>query len=503
MIKNLRQAIKGSLIYSLGNISTKLVGLILLPVFVEALTISEYGIFGILEVTVQILVSIFGLGIWYAFERWYWDKDYRKQQKSILFTLQLFSLLIGVFLFFGIFLFSSKLSNLLFDDTSYAYVLMLMAIIAGLEIFTQTPATLLRLRNKSVQFTISFIAKLVTMLVFTLYFIIVKGKKIDGIYEAQLIASVVYLVILFFPMVKNIEIKLEIAVLGDMIRYRLPLVFSSVFIIILSFTDRYALKFLGELSDVGVYSLGYKLANAVKVIIVSSAWFAISPMIYRMMDQPGNKRFYSKVMTYFTFGVLIFVMGISIFGKEIVYLFASKPEYRASFTVIPVISFAIVFGMLKDVALTGLNITKKTKIIAGIIVVIALINLGLNILIIPYLQYIGTAITTLVSQMLFFILVMRYAQKEYHVPYEIKKVVLMICLAAGLVISANLFNSWYLGFRIMAKLLIIFSFPIILYFVGFYEEVELESLKSAWKKWRNPRRWRMNLKEVIEKEELD
>ena len=72
-------------------------GLILLPLFVQKLSLSEYGILGILEVTVQILVSTFGLGIWYALERWYWDKDYLNKQKSMYFTVLAFSFVIALF----------------------------------------------------------------------------------------------------------------------------------------------------------------------------------------------------------------------------------------------------------------------------------------------------------------------------------------------------------------------------------------------------------------------
>lgn len=497
MLQTIKTILKGSLIYSLGNISSKLIGLILMPIFVANLTISEYGTLGILEVTVQILISTFGLGIWYALERWYWDKNNIDKQKSIYFTVIVFSSLIAIILFFVVFSVSSSLSFLLFDNAKYSYVLILMAIIAGLEIIAMNPATLLRLKNRSTLFLFSITLKLVLMLGFTLYFLLIKGKKIEGIYEAQLIAEVVYFLFLLGSSVKDIEFKFDLRTLTEMINYRLPLVFSSVFIVLLSFTDRYVLKFLGSLSDVGVYSMGFKLANTIKVIIVSSVWFALSPMIYKMMDKPDNKRFYSKVMTYFTFGVLIFVIAISVFGKEIVYLVASKPEYREAFKIIPIISFAIVFGMLKDVALTGLNITKRTRIIAILIIIISILNLGLNILFVPYYNSIGAASATLISQLMFFILVLGFSQKVYNIPYELKKIGVLIITGIFLVIVGNLFNQLYLPARLVLKLLIVVSFPFLLYFLKFFEQVEIQGIKAAWLKWRNPFFWKKNIKELM------
>lgn len=471
-------------------------GLILFPLFVQKLSLSEYGILGMLEVTVQILVSTFGLGIWYAFERWYWDKDYFNKQKSMYFTVLAFSFIIALFLFFSVSGASIPLSELLFDSSSYSYVLVLMSVIAGLELMAQNSAMLLRLKIKPFIFTFSFTSKLIITLAFTLYFLIVKGKKIDGIYEAQLIGEIFYFLILMLSCIKDIQFKFEFGILKDMVVYRLPLVFSSVFIVMLSFTDRYALKFLSNLSDVGIYSLGYKIANTIKVILISSTWFAVSPMIYKMMDKPENKRFYSKIMTYFTFGVIIFIIGLSIYGKEIIYLFASKPEYRLAYKIVPVISFAILFGMLKDVAFIGLNITRKTKIMASLIIIIAILNLGLNILFIPYFQSIGAAMATLISQIIFFLLVLKYSQKKYYIPYEFKKVGVMIVLGLVLVVIGNLFNHIYLPLRMVLKLVIIVSFPIILYFFNFYEEIELNRIKGAWDKWKNPLNWRNNVKNL-------
>ncbi|MBA7569107.1 hypothetical protein ES708_10845 [subsurface metagenome] len=496
MLHNIKIAVKGSAIYSIGNMSLKLMGLILFPLFVQKLSLSEYGILGMLEVTVQILVSTFGLGIWYAFERWYWDKDYFNKQKSMYFTVLAFSFIIALFLFFSVSGASIPLSELLFDSSSYSYVLVLMSVIAGLELMAQNSAMLLRLKIKPFIFTFSFTSKLIITLAFTLYFLIVKGKKIDGIYEAQLIGEIFYFLILMLSCIKDIQFKFEFGILKDMVVYRLPLVFSSVFIVMLSFTDRYALKFLSNLSDVGIYSLGYKIANTIKVILISSTWFAVSPMIYKMMDKPENKRFYSKIMTYFTFGVIIFIIGLSIYGKEIIYLFASKPEYRLAYKIVPVISFAILFGMLKDVAFIGLNITRKTKIMASLIIIIAILNLGLNILFIPYFQSIGAAMATLISQIIFFLLVLKYSQKKYYIPYEFKKVGVMIVLGLVLVVIGNLFNHIYLPLRMVLKLVIIVSFPIILYFFNFYEEIELNRIKGAWDKWKNPLNWRNNVKNL-------
>lgn len=57
MLNHLRNTVKHTAIYSLGNLSTKIIGLILLPLYTSYLTTAEYGIFSILEVTSQFFYS--------------------------------------------------------------------------------------------------------------------------------------------------------------------------------------------------------------------------------------------------------------------------------------------------------------------------------------------------------------------------------------------------------------------------------------------------------------
>lgn len=87
MLDFLRKTVKHTAIYSLGNLSTKIIGLILLPLYTSYLTTSEYGILAILEVTSQFFVTIVGLGISSGMMRWYAVETSEAKKKSIVFTV--------------------------------------------------------------------------------------------------------------------------------------------------------------------------------------------------------------------------------------------------------------------------------------------------------------------------------------------------------------------------------------------------------------------------------
>jgi O-antigen/teichoic acid export membrane protein len=496
MLPVLKSTLKNTFIYSIGTFSSRLAGFILIPLYTKQFSVEQYGMLGIMEVSAQVLLAMLGFSLYNAYFRWYWDKNYMAKQKSILFTILVFLLFqIGIFLILTATL-QHELSFLLFDSGQYAYLVLLLFIVSSFEAIGVLISTLLRLKEKAVYYTVLQVIKLMVSLLLTVYLITVKNRNIEAVYEAQLIANVLYFIMILGILRKNITVKFEWKILREMLSFSLPLVLTSVSGIILNITDRYSLRFLSDMANVGVYSLGFKIANTIRVFLVTSVNLALQPMIFKMMNDPGNKRFYSKVMTYFTYGLMFFVLFFSLFAPEIVKVISSNMQYWEAYKIIPILSLSMLFSMLRDVAYTGLNIAKKTRTIAVLILSAAMVNILLNQLFIPLWSFYGAALATTISQLLFFGFVFYFAQRCYPVPYELKKIVLMVVSGIALYVIGLAFNSWPLAFRLPLKFLLILVFPFVLYMLKFYETVELERIGQAWMKWRNPLRWGKNLHKI-------
>ncbi len=479
---NLKLALKNSAIYSLGPLSSKVVGFILLPLYTSHLTISEYGVLGIVDVTLQIFVSLFGLGLNWAFNRWYWDKEYVDKQKIIFFTLFAFLSLSSLFAVVVFLPFTQKASNILFDSARYAYLLKLMLIASALQIVSRLPNTLLKLQQRPVLFSVTNSVKLVFSLSFTIVFIVYLGRGINGIYEALIIANVVYFIFLSKYILQNMEWKFDWPLLREMLIFSLPLVGSSTATIVLNFADRYILKFIGGLGDVGVYSLGYKLSNTIKVFIIQSVILAVSPIIYKVMYDENSGLFYSRLMTYFGLGLMITVLGISMLGKELVMLLAKDKAYWDAYTIIPILSFAMFFIGLRYIAEIGLNIEKKTAVKAKIVVVVSLISIILNIIFIPLFQSIGASIAMLITQILFFYLNYRASQTHHPIPYEMTRFWKMLLPGLVIILIYMYVNQFSSTLILVLKIGLFVFYPIFLYIIKFYHANELDEMKQFLKR---------------------
>ncbi len=473
---SLRKTAKNSMIYSLGGMLSKLVGFLLLPIYTSHFTVSEYGVLGLLEVSSQVLISIVGLNLYRALIRWYWDKEFIDEQKSIVFTVLVFLSLIISFVIIIIYFAASNLATFLLNNKAYTLLLRLVAVSAGFEIIIQIILTLMRLQERALTYVTTSILKLIISLSLTVYFIIGLNKGVESIYQAQIVGALSFLVFVIPFIKREIVFKFNGFVLKEMLAYSLPLVLSSISGLLLSFADRYSLKFLTTLKDVGLYALGYKLANTIRILLVQPVLLALTPVIYKEMNNPGNKEFYSKIMNYFTMITLFLVLALSIFGKEIIVLVAQDQSYFSSYKIIPIISFGIFFGMLKEVAVIGINIRKKTKVLATIVTLVSVLNLILNIILIPFFQTMGAGIATLFSQVVFFIVVLYYAQKYYPIPYHIKELMSLAAVAAGLISMSYFFAGGGTILHIGIKVAFILAFPLFLFLFRFIHITELRNL---------------------------
>ncbi len=465
MIGDIKKTFRKSAIYALGNMSTKLIGLILIPLYTNQsyLTVNEYGALSILEITSHVLVALLSLTLSQSLSRWYWDAKYSARQKSIFFTCMLTLTVVSVIALSAGMLLSPNISNLLFRQAEYAYIIKLLLINSVLQILITNIQTLLKLQSKALYYSLVSILKLTITLILTIYFIVGLGKKLDGIFEAQIIGSSIALIVLIPYSLRNSRMKIESRILIQMLDYSWPLMLASISGVFFSVIDRYSLNYLEGLEKVGVYTLGYKISSALKVIVITSIQLALSPLLMKKMNEPDHKSYYAKVMTYFSIILMFCVIGVSLFSLEVIKVAARDIIYWESASIVAILSFSFFFSMLKDSSFIGLQIVKRTKIAGLLITVSSLINLGLNILLIPWFSIYGAAIATLLSQLIFFIMIYTSAQKYYRIPYELK-IVFSQLLAGIIIVSLGFFvNDLSIGPRLIIKVLLLGAYPGYLY----------------------------------------
>ncbi|MHB2155799.1 oligosaccharide flippase family protein [Calditrichota bacterium GD2] len=474
----LKKIAKNSAIYSLGNVSSKLVGFILLPIYTQYLTISDYGILTILEISGQFLSSVLSMGLYFSLNRWYWDPDYREKQDILFFNVVSALMVVGLSILFILFLSADGLSQLLFSSHDYTYYIRLLLFSVFLNIISRAVLNLMRIQEKALLYSIANLIRFSVNLLLTVYFVAGLKRNVAGIYEAQVCGFIIFFVVIAKYLFQNLKIKFDFPLFKEMFIFGFPMIFTSISGIILSLTDRYSLRFLSTMGEVGVYSFGFKISNSLKVFLGQSIIWALTPIMYKVMKDASARQFYSKTLNYFTFLLTLAVLIISLFSREIIELIAMDPEYYRAYQIVPIVAYAILFDLLKNVSAIGINIAKKTRTTAIIITFVALFNIGLNFILIPHYQAVGAGIATLISQFIAFAAITWFGQKYFTIPYEYGKLSLMIILGAGILVISTLFNNYILVHRLIIKTALSMTFPLILIVTGVIKPKNLALFKN-------------------------
>ncbi len=498
MLKSIKLTIKDSLIYGFGNIAVKIVGLILIPLYTNPkyFSIEEFGIIGILDISSLVLVTFLTFSLPHSFFRWYWDKDHRDNQKGLFFMTLVSQIIITGSLCLLLIPLSGPISGLLFKTGDWRNVITLVIISSAFQAINYLVSVLVRLQSRSALFTASNMFKLTIVLVLTIYFIIVKKMGIAGIYLAQVTGNVLYLLALSGFIVKNCKVSFNGKILRDMHVYGFPLFLGSMATILMNVVDRYSLNTLSVLRSVALYTLAVKLASVVKLVIVDSVKLTIMPIFMKKMDSPDSRRFHSKILLYTSLVVMYAIVGLSMFSLEITKIITGSKDFWNIVFIVPLLSLSIFFISMKEITIYGLYITKKSRLISRIIVTATILNIVLNIILVPLWDITGAAVSTLLSQIYFWYVCHYFSQKEYHIPYETGKLVILFICGALFSFSSLLMVNAELLPRLVIKLFLVILFPFILYFLNFFEKAEINAVRGFVAKWADLRRLGDNLRSL-------
>ena len=503
MLKSIKISLKESLIYGIGNIAVKIIGFLLIPLYTDPryFSVDDFGVIAILDISGLVLISLMASGLPQSMMRWYWDKAYTNGQKGIFFMALSFQVLISLSFCLVLIPLSSQLSTVIFSNIDWTKAIKLLILSTALQAINNLINTLMRVQAKSVLFTVINFAKLLIVLALTIFFIVSRHMGINGIYLAQVIGNLLFIVFLSGYAIRNCMPYFNLSLFRAMSKYGFPLLLANFAAASLTVIDRYSLNSLALLKYVAIYALAYKISSVLKLVIVDSIKMAITPIVLQKINVPGNQRFYSKTLLYSSFVLMLGIITISLFSSEVIKVISKSTEFWGAFIVVPILSLAVFFTNMRETSSYGLLINKKTGIVGINVVISCVLNILLNILFIPIWNIVGAAFATVLTQLIYWWLNYYFSQKEYFIPYEKGKIAVMFITGAALSFVGLLINEMHIIPRLIIKAGCVLSFPFLLYLFRFYEPVELEVIKGFIGKWSNLKNLRENLRSLKDLQE--
>lgn len=342
-------------------------------------------------------------------------KYYTKENFNILvFNTNFFKNSIAIILFFIpiIYKFFYKIDNTLF----YLLILLcldniLMTATSGIENFFEY-----KLEAKRIVIS-NNIVKIISY--FLQYICMILNKGIIFIAIVRCIGSLIRVIILkyqynssYLGKLENKSVKLDIKLIVKIIDESKYLWFSFVSFLIYTQTDRLMINHYLGVEEIGVYTIGMQLSNILAILIgpIQNSLFPKFLELYRN-DYQKYYNFYKLTNTIITQFYLIITL-ISIIVVKYTFKYVYSSQYDGAILIYSILAFSVFIkanGSLQTSHMTIKNITKKSfyKTLVSLI-----LNIILNILLIPKYGINGAAIATLITQFIALFLI-DFFIKEY------------------------------------------------------------------------------------------
>ena len=451
----------------------------MIPLYTSYLTTADYGVLELMDLSMEVIVMIFGFRIGEGLIRYYHKYELQDDRDEMFITCLIFVSAVSLLLMAVLELNAKNISALVTGKAEYRNGFRLIFLCFLLQNVYLVSETLLLTEKKSMLYSSLSILTLVLNLGLNIILIAFYGFGIYGVLVSMLVSKTVNMFIVVTYTVKGKKIIFSYAKLLDILRFSYPLVFASMGMFVVNFSDRFFLRKYCSLEEIGVYSLGYKFGMIISVIIAGPLYRIWNTQRFEISKKINAHSTLGRMYTYIVAILFFSGLGISVLVGDVIKIIAPS-EFHEAAKIAPIVVFSyVVFGM-SNFFTFGFMIANKTKNISSIQLMVALGNIVLNYFLVKEHGIYGAAYSTLLTFIVQFCVMCYFSQKLYRVTLEIRRI-LKIFLAAVFIFSAcNLFSLPIIP-SMFLKFSVAICYPIVLYGVGFFGKEELDTARNIFK----------------------
>lgn len=393
MDKRITKLLGNTSIFAIGSLSSKLLVFLLLPIYTNVLTTSQYGEIDLFTTSLAICIPLLSLSIFDAVFRWLLDKEADKvkiiSSGFVVSSLSIFiaaaAILIGMF---------ANLPELI-----------IFSVASVLSVFQSLMMNIARGFEK-VQLYVSaglintFSSALITILGL-LFFKMGQLSYYLGIIAGLMIS----IVILAFKLKiwQYIKFNLDsIRVCRNLLMYSVPLIPNAISWWLTTSVNRYfIIMFLGINAN-GLFSVSTKIPAIMTMIfsVFSQAWQISSVQNYESQDKSA---FYSTVLNRMTSLQLSLATAILALMPIISRTFIGE-DFYSSWKYVPLLLLSVIFSNLSSFVGTTYIAAKSTMGLLKTTMIGGVLNIALNLIFVPIIGIYGACLCGVIAFLSMFLI---------------------------------------------------------------------------------------------------
>lgn len=477
----LKKLFKQTFVYGLATVLPRVISVILLPLYTSVLkNASGYGEY----INIYAWIAIFNVFLAYGMETAFFRFYHRHNDKKAVVATSLMSLMGTSILFLIVALiFNETLAAITNINVEYikftAYILVLDALVI-------IPFAMLRAQEKPLKYSLLKTANVTINLALNVFFLLwlpklvqsgdegifskiyIEGNEINYIFISNLIASAATLLMLLPSYLKS-TYHFDKQLWKHMLKYALPVLVAGIAFTINEVLDKILLTKMVSESVAGVYGACYKLALFM-TLFGTAFRMGVEPFFFSHSKTKEPQKTYAQITNYFVIIGSCILLAVVVFIDLLAPLLIRSEALREALQIVPIILLAsFCLGIYHNLSV-WYKVTDRTRFGAFISSVGALLTLTINLVFIPKIGYMASAIATLMAYGSMMLLSYYLGRKYYPIPYNLRK----ICFYSGISVLFSI-----ISFYVFNRNLIVGT-VLLLVFLGLIYKMEGKKLKTIF-----------------------
>ncbi len=397
---SLSKVLKGASIYSIGDVLIKSSGFFLIPIFTRILTPYDYGVVGYLQVFSQVLIVLLGFGFHGAQTRYYYEhRDEKETVGKFMFTINSTTIVAFLVLILPLLLVGSLRGWTIGSENIPFYPYVTVTLLAVLlSVLNNNVTSSLRMKQNFLGATLVHVLTFLLTTSATIFLVVyLKQGALGRIAGNALGLAIIFLPCYIFLYARHFKPQFSKEALKYAVGFGFPIVIHLLMGTIHNSIDRLMLEHYLPISELGIYTLGVSVATVLQMFITAFNQ-AYQPSYYELMELGGESKGVHIVKT-FKFWLIMLTLATCIgivIGGPFLTIFAGE-QFQDVSLIFPYLLLSVYAGSFYYFFSSPIFFYKKTHLLPLITGSSAVINIVMNLLLIPRYGINGAAIATSVS----------------------------------------------------------------------------------------------------------
>ncbi|MDT2528643.1 oligosaccharide flippase family protein [Enterococcus raffinosus] len=425
---------KKSLIYFAGNFSSKIFGVIIIPIYAQYLSAAQLGDYDFQQTVGNLLMPIIGLAIWEAILRFGLNAEGNELHEII--TTAIFVLAATLSVSFML-LFIAYTNFYGFSTLTFLYVLLIMTM-PIVTVFGYISRAL----GKSTLFAFSGVVSAGVNMLGLFILVVSMNKGLLGLLLSAILSNVFNILFLMigtriFSIVKRKYFSKKWA--KKMIYFSAPLILNLVFGWFISSFSRFYIKLTIGSTENGIYAFASKFSGILLQLAGIINMSAIEDAVSSIGDNDWVKRFENNIENISSLFIQFSCLLIGVTG--VYYNFVSNEDFKRSIILVPFLLLVAIFTNTSTLIGNIFPVFNKTGKAFTTTMIGGVTNILLSIVLGFFFGLIGIVVAQLVASITLVLSRYYYGQKIQKYSINIAKFLklLIFFLAISFIsISGNL-----------------------------------------------------------------